>query len=71
MINAINVIQFADRENLNSNPSVRIYECSGSVDASALGERYAIQYLGDHVFIVRINNPAWINFTNALEFTSL
>jgi len=69
----INVIKYADRDNLETDPAIRIYECSVSepILASTLGENFVIKEGAGKTFIIQINNPAWIDFSNALSFDGI
>jgi hypothetical protein len=67
----ISVIQYADKENLEIAPTIRIYECQAKGDLPVLGEQYLIEKNGEKTFVVQINDPAWIDFANAISFATL
>jgi len=68
----VNVIKYADRDNVETSPDIRIYECmvKNPVSASTLWENFVIKEAADRTFIIQIINPAWVDFANALSFDS-
>ena len=66
----INVIKYSDKENLEVSPSIRIYECLGTVSKSWAPE-ILVYPRGDKIFIVKLNDSSWWNFANNLKFTAL
>jgi hypothetical protein len=69
--NVINVIKYAEKENLEISPALRIYECSVKGELPVLGEQYLIAENGGKTFVIQINDSAWIDFANALSFSAL
>ena len=69
----INVIKYADRDNLETDPAIRIYECNVSepILAKDLGENFVVKEGAEKTFIIQMNNPAWIDFSNTLSFDSV
>jgi hypothetical protein len=67
----INVIQYADKDNLEISPSLRIYECQVKGTLPVLWEQYLITESTEKTFVLQINDSAWIDFANAVEFSAL
>ena len=55
---------------LDESPDIKIYECKLNEDISAqdLWVNYVIKNEVDKTFIIQINNPAWVDFANAVKF---
>lgn len=66
---ATKVIQYPDRENLQSTPSVIIYECKAK-DGLTSPEGSVLQELWDKKFVIKVLNPAWWDFANNIEIAS-
>lgn len=65
----IKVSAYANKDTVETNPSIRIWECStvGKVDTST-----TVQYaLWKIIFVVQVLDPAWVSFAQNLEFTEL
>jgi len=63
------VSAYANKDTVETNPSIRIWECSavGKVDTST-----TVQYaLGNTLFVVQVLDPAWVSFAQNLVFTAL
>ena len=66
----INVIKYSEKENLEVSPSIRIYECWGTVSNSWAPE-ILVYPKGDKLFVVQLNDSSWWDFANNLKFTAL
>lgn len=66
----INVIKYSDKENLEVSPSIRIYECDGSVDES-WAQGIIVYPRLDRKFVVQMNDGAWNDFSMNLKFEEL
>lgn len=66
----INIINYTNKEMLDESPDIKIYECKLNEDISAqdLWVNYVIKNEVDKTFIIQINNPAWVDFANAVKF---
>lgn len=66
----INVIKYSDRDNLEISPDARIYECSvnGEISSGEIWQNFVVKEGADKTFIIQVNNPAWLDFANALSF---
>lgn len=67
----INVIKYSEKDSLEISPALRIYECAAKGDITSPGEQYLLVYAADKTFVIQINDPAWINFSNAIEISAL
>lgn len=66
----INVIKYTDKENLETTPAVRIYECDWSVSES--WAQWIVVYPRlDKKFIVQMNDGSWNDFSMNLKFEQL
>lgn len=66
----INVIQYAEKENLEISPAIRVYECDWSVEES-WAQGIVVYPRLDKKFIVQMNDGAWNNFSMNLKFEEL
>ena len=66
----INVIKYADKENLEISPAIRIYECQWSVEKSWAPGIVVYPRL-DKKFVVQMNDWAWNDFSTNLKFQEL
>ena len=65
----INVVAYADKANLSTAPSVKIYECTNK--NGTLPSQFASVTLDDgRVFLIEATNPAWGTFANAIEISA-
>lgn len=65
----IKVTAYANKDSVETNPSIRIWECSavGKIDTST-----TVQYaLGNTIFVAQVLDPAWVSFAQNLKFTEL
>ena len=67
----INVIKYADKENLEISPAIRIYECEAKGGVPSLGEKMLVKQGAGRIFVIQINDPAWISFSNEVVFSSV
>ncbi|MDO4714557.1 MAG: hypothetical protein Q4B28_08220 [bacterium] len=68
---AINVIQYKNKELINSEPTLTIYECSTKNEFTPPAENYLIKELGEKKFIIQIHDGAWLDFANNTLIQSL
>ena len=66
----ISAIKYSEKENLEVSPSIRIYECLGTVTKSWAPE-ILVYPRADKIFVVQLNDSSWWNFANHLTFTAL
>ncbi len=65
----IKVSAYANKDTVETNPSIRIWECStvGKIDTST-----TIQYaLGNVIFVAQVLDPAWVSFAQNLVFAGI
>ena len=66
----INVIKYADKENLEISPAIRVYECQWTVEKSRA--QWIVVYPRlDKKFIVQMNDGSWNDFSMNLKFQEL
>ena len=63
----INVIKYSEKDLLEISPTLRIYECTSKGEVVPPDENYLLIRALEKVFVVQINDPAWINFSSSLE----
>lgn len=68
---ATRVIQYKDKDNLQSNPSVIVYECSTKKELQLPWENYFIKELWDKKFVIGVLDPAWFDFAKNISIESL
>ena len=66
----IRVVKYADKEQLQTNPAVEIYECSARNAVTSPGEQYLVVESVGKTFIIKINDPAWIDFAKNISFNA-
>ena len=66
----INVIKYSEKENLETAPAVRVYECQWSVEKSR-GPWIIVYPRLNKKFIVQMNDGAWNDFSMNLKFEEL
>ncbi len=66
----INVIKYADKENLEVSPAIRVYECQWSVSQSWAPGIVVYSTL-DKKFIVQMNDGSWNDFSTHLKFQEI
>jgi hypothetical protein len=67
----INVIKYSEKEFLEKSPALRIYECAAKGDITSPWDNYLLISAVEKTFVVQINDPAWISFSNALDISLL
>lgn len=68
---ATRVIQYTDEENLQSSPSVVIYECSFKKDFTLPGDNYLLKEFGNKKFVIEVKNPARFDFAKQISIEKL
>ncbi len=68
---ATRVIQYKDKDNLQSNPSVIVYECSTKKELQLPWENYFIKELWDKKFVIGVLDAAWFDFAKNISIESL
>ena len=66
----INVIKYADKENLEVSPAIRVYECLWTVNQS-WNPGIVVYSILDKKFVVQMNDGAWNDFSTHLKFEAL
>lgn len=61
----MNVVSYPNKENLQTNPAIKIYECNIKKWFQE-SEQVILKKIWDRNFVVEIVDPAWIEFTNNL-----
>lgn len=61
----MNVVSYPNKENLQTNPSIKLYECNMKKWFQE-SDQIILKKLWDRNFVVEIVDPAWIEFTNNL-----
>lgn len=67
---ATKVIQYKDREDLQSAPAVIVYECSFKQDFQLPGNDHFLKELGDKKFVIKVNHADWFDFAKNITITS-
>lgn len=66
----INVVAYANKANITTAPSVKIFECTSKTDT--VPAQFASIALDDgRVFLIEATDPAWGDFANAVEITEV
>ena len=68
---ATKVIQYKNKEELETNPSVIVHECKIKDGAVVPWDNYYIKELWDQKFLVEIRDPAWFDFAKNIQIESL
>lgn len=68
---ATRVIQYKDKDHLQSNPSVIVYECSMKNEFQLPGENYFIKELWDKKFVIGVMDSAWFDFAKNIAIEAL
>jgi hypothetical protein len=61
----MNVVSYPNKENLQTNPAIKIYECNIKKWFQE-SDQIILKKVWDRNFVVEIVDPAWIEFTNNL-----
>lgn len=67
----INVIKYADKDNLKDSPTVQIYECSWDPSTTSWAPWIVIYSRANKVFVAKVNDSAWFDFANNLSINTL
>lgn len=67
----INVIKYADKDNLKDSPTVQIYECSWDPSTTSWAPWIVIYSKSNKVFVAKVNDSAWFDFANNLSINTL
>lgn len=59
-----NVVEYAKKDQVNSNPSVVLYFCANK--PTSLTDTMRILSVGWTTILIEVKNPAWTNFANAI-----
>ena len=66
-----NVVSYPNKEQLEINPSVQIFECRQSGSDIVLGQQYIRIDLTDKVFFIKLLDSAWIDFANNISIATI
>lgn len=66
----IKAIQFKNKEQLQDNPAVTIYECTAKNGIQLPWNNYVLKELGDKKFVIQINDPARYDFAKNIVIES-
>ena len=66
----INVIKYSEKENLETSPAIRIYECQWNIEES-WAPWIVVYSKSDKKFVVQMNDWAWNDFSTNLKFEEL
>ena len=67
---AMNVVSYPNKEFVETNPSVIIYECSVKNTFDDSDKTLIYKNVWDRHFVIKIVDPAWINFANNIEINA-
>lgn len=67
----INVIKYADKDNLKDSPTVQVYECSWDPSATSWAPWIVVYSKANKVFVAKVNDSAWFDFANNLNITEV
>ena len=67
----VKVIQYKNKEELQTNPAVIVYECSFKNDFTLPGGNFFLKELGDKKFVVEVRDPAWFDFAKNIVISEL
>ena len=62
----MNVVSHPNKENINTNPSIKIYECSIK-NLFEESDKLILRTIDDRSFVIEIVDPAWIEFSNNID----
>ncbi len=60
-----NIVEYAKKDQIVTNPSVSLYFCTGTIPSS-LSSSYRIIPVGTTTILVQVNDASWVNFANAI-----
>jgi hypothetical protein len=64
---SMNVVSYPNKEFVETNPSVKIYECSVKNWFDDSDQTLIYRKVWDKNFVIQIIDPAWVNFANNIE----
>ena len=64
---AMNVVKYADKELVESQGNVVIYECNVKNTFDDSDKTLIYRKVWDKNFVIKINDPAWVDFANNIE----
>lgn len=67
----IHVIKFSEKENLNTDPAVIVYECKSSSPIKVPGEQYLLKTLWEKQFVIHVRNGAWLDFARNITISEI
>ena len=67
---AMNVVKYADKELVQSQWNVVIYECNIKDTFDDSDKTLIYREVGDKKFVIQINDPAWVDFANNIEIAA-
>jgi hypothetical protein len=65
-----NIVSFPNKDQLETNPSIQIFECWQSGEDIVLGQQYIRIDLEDKVFFIKLLDSSWIDFANNISITA-
>lgn len=68
---SLKVIQYKNKELLETEPAITIYECNNKNQLTGAPENYLVKQLGDKQFVIAIHDGAWLNFAQNISIESL
>ena len=63
----LRVISHTNKDNLQTSPSIIIYECPSTEKLNNLNSNYVIKTAANKTFVIQILDNAWFNFANAIS----
>lgn len=67
----IHVIKFSDKEQLESDPAIIVYECSAKNDINLPGEQYLLKELWEKKFLIHVRDGAWLDFARNIDISMI
>lgn len=64
---AMNVVKYADKEFVETDPNVIIYECTVKNSFNDSDNTLIYKKIWDKHFVIKIVDPAWVDFANNIE----
>lgn len=66
-----NVVSYPNKDMLETNPSIQIFECAQPGNEIVLGQQYIRIDLTDKVFFIKLLDSAWIDFANNISIVAI
>ena len=63
----LRVISHTNKDNLQTSPSIIIYECPSTEKLNNLNSNYVIKTAANKTFVIQVLDSAWFNFANAIS----